>query len=294
MKTVLLVGATGFVGQHLEVYYRQQGWQVLTLGRHQFSDFVFDGNDLNSIVDLPLPADIDRVVHVIAVNETQIHLNLAQAYHINVSLTRLLLEMAKKHQIGEFIYLSTFHVYGKGEGDINEQTVIEPKNDYGLSHYLSERIVSDLGQVFGLKTLIVRPTNVYGVPVDMTTFNRWTLVPFAFVRSAVQDSDIAIRSSGLQARNFVSVQDVCKATELVGKYTVVNAYGLDTLTIRDFALKVAEEVGKQMNKTCAVRWVGNSSSAVVARLNVSTLCEAYRPQQQIDTYLHEFTGMLVK
>jgi len=150
MKTLLLVGASGFLGSHIKLSYQNLGWNVVTLGRNKKSDFVFDANNLDQICQLPIDIKIDRVINAAAVNETLISDHLVCAYNINVSLTRILLELARIHKIPEFIYISTFHVYGKADGEIGCTTVKKPKNDYALTHYLSENIVNFLGDTFGM------------------------------------------------------------------------------------------------------------------------------------------------
>lgn len=292
MKTLLLVGASGFLGQHLKHFYEDLGWRVLKLGRKKDDEYPLDGNNLNALERLKLHHKVDRIVHTAAVNETQIDCNLSCTYTINVTMTRLLLELAKKHKIPEFVYLSTFHVYGKGDGRIDDGSATEPKNDYGLTHYLSERIVQSLGPVLGIRTLIVRPTNIFGIPIDMASFDRWTLVPFAFVRSGLNEGLIEIHSSGLQVRNFVGVADVCAATDMVGAQIVINAYGLDTLTIRDFALLVKSRVNADSEQDCQVIWQDKGVDEKAAELFVSNSFDDYRPQQRLNDYIVQFIKVL--
>jgi len=227
---------------------------------------------------------VDRVIHAAAVNETLISTDLKSSYEVNVTLTRLLMEMSKNNQIAEFVYISTFHIYGKDRGLIDKGTPILPKNDYGLTHYLSEIIVESLGKSFGVNTLTVRPTNIYAIPQDLTAFNRWTLVPFDFVRSAVNDGAIILRSSGMQERNFVDASDVVSATHLIKECETVDAYGNDTLTIRAFALLVAGVVEQEIDKKVNVDWVGDDTSYEKLSFNENDL---YKPEAFIGKFIKD-------
>jgi UDP-glucose 4-epimerase len=291
MKNLLLVGATGFLGQHLRKFYQNQGWKVFTLGRAENSDYIFNPEKLDTLLSLNINVNFDRLINAAAINEVDINNNISTTYDVNVTLTRYLVELAHKHKIREFIYISTFHVYGNSTDVIDVDLICEPKNDYGLTHYLSEQIVGILGKTYGINTLIIRPTNIYGCPVNMSLFNRWSLVPFAFIKDAIEEKSIKIRSSGLQVRNFVSVLDVLKATLLIERMDIVNAYGLDTLTIREFALKIASVINSTKKGDVNVKWLDADKTS-----NAETLSFAenkdYHPVEKIENYISDFVELL--
>lgn len=291
MKKLLLVGATGFLGQHLKNFYENQGWQVFTLGRAKKSTYYIDSNNLESILSLNLNITFDRIINAAAINEVDINDNISTTYNVNVTLTRYLIELANKYNIPEFIYISTFHVYGKSNGLINCDLMCEPKNDYGLTHYLSEQIIKTLGKMYGISTLVVRPTNIYGCPVSMALFNRWSLVPFAFVKSAIEDRSIIIKSTGLQLRNFVSVHDVLKATLLIDKLDIVNAYGSDTLTIRGFAQKIADIINFKYGYNVNVNWHESKMTNPEESMNF-TKVNHYEPTEDMRNYISDLIELL--
>lgn len=91
------------------------------------------------------------------------------------------------------------------------------------------------------------PSNVYGVPKDFTLFSRWSLIPFAFCRSAVTEHTIRLNTPGHQRRNFVHVEDVCRRVAWLlehPKISVLHAYGTETPSVREFAAMVSD-VGRQ-------------------------------------------------
>ena len=291
MKNLLLVGATGFLGQHLKNFYQNEGWQVYTLGRTEDSDYILNPDRLESLLSLDIEVSFDRLINAAAINEVDINKDISVTYNVNVTLTRYLVELAHKYKIPEFIYISTFHVYGSSNDFIGVDLICEPKNDYGLTHYLSEQIVRTLGKAYGINTLVVRPTNIYGCPVNMALFNRWSLVPFAFIKNAIEDKSINIRSSGLQLRNFVSVHDVLKATLLIETTEVVNAYGLDTLTIRQFAQKIANVIKSTKDVDVDVKWLDLDKTGAGETLSFREH-KNYHPVGNIENYISDFVELL--
>ncbi|MDF3125823.1 NAD(P)-dependent oxidoreductase [Rheinheimera sp. 1928-s] len=285
MKNLLLVGGSGFVGQALHRYYQQLGWKVYTLGRRQDDDFA-----VSSIDSLILNIQIHRLILAAAVNETQIQQDLQLSYQVNVVLTRQVVELCRRSSIPELVYFSTFHVYGRSSGELDELSLVAPKNDYGLTHYLSERIVLDLASYGGYQPLILRPTNIYGLPPQLSDFYRWSLVPFEFVQSAVLKGKIEIRSSGQQLRNFVSVDDVVRATELVGQVQVLNVFGLNTLSIVEFAQLVAK-VLPELN--CQIKTVPDSHPSQSTTLVVRSSYEQYQPKGNLADFIRQFAQMVL-
>jgi UDP-glucose 4-epimerase len=285
MNNLLLVGGSGFVGQALRRHYQQLGWTVYTLGRRQDDDFALD-----SIDSLQPTIQFQRLILAAAVNETQIQQDLQLSYQVNVVLTRQVVELCRRSKISELVYFSTFHVYGRSSGELDELSPVAPKNDYGLTHYLSERIVLDLASYASYKPLILRPTNIYGLPSQLSDFHRWSLVPFEFVQSAVLKGKIEIRSSGQQLRNFVSIDDVVRSTELVGQVKVLNVFGLNTLSIVEFARMVAKVLP---DLHCQISTVPDSQPSPGTTLVVRSCYPPYQPQGDLADFIRQFAQMVL-
>ena len=287
MKNLLLVGATGYLGQHIKKYYEGIGWLVTTLGRSPGNDIRVDIGSDTHVSSVILNKKYDRLIHAAAINEVDIGKDLTKSYTINVISTRLLLKLAKNNHINEFVYISTFHVYGQAYGRIDEHHITMPVNDYGLTHLLSEEIVIKFAKANKLTPLIVRPTNIFGLPVDIRSFNRWSLVPFSFVYSGVTEGQITLNTSGQQMRNFVDVIDVVKTTELSGRCLVVNAAGEKNLTVRQFAFEVASVLKDQYNIICKVNW----SKADLSRYEELSVCNRgveLNPQGDLTQFISDF------
>ncbi len=242
MANIILTGSTGYLGTEIKKFYKNKGDKIFTIGRHPSSDYIIDFNNPSDIENFYNLNKIDKIIHCAAINETEHSNNIWLTYNINVTFTRLLLELAKKNRVKEFIYISTFHVYGSDSGEITEKSPTHPKNDYGLTHLLSEELVSNICTLNNIGYKILRPTNIFGLPTNLSQFSRWTLVPFAFTKEAFDHSKVELKSSGLQQRNFVDIENVLANLDV--KYNgIINIYG-DTYSIRDFALEICKIVSE--------------------------------------------------
>ena len=246
MKTLLLTGSTGFIGKNFLEFYNSNGWRVVTLGRDSACDIFWD-LDNREIVTSNLENNISRIIHCASINEVEINHSIQNTYDTNVTLTRQLCDLAIKNNIKEFIYISTFHVYGKYEGKISTTLPCQPISDYGLTHYLSEEIIKNCFMNANISSLVLRPTNVYGLPSSLSAFNRWTLVPFGFIKEAIDNRKITLKSSGKQLRNFVDFENLLYDNFVHKKFKIVDIFGGDTLSVLEFANKISQQLFEQYN-----------------------------------------------
>ncbi|WP_162062314.1 NAD-dependent epimerase/dehydratase family protein [Vibrio taketomensis] len=168
------------ISRKITEHYLRLNCEVITIGRSLQNDIVADLEEVNVEELVTQVRDVDTIVHCAAINEVLINDSIDRTYNINVTLTRKLTELASLADIRSFIYISTFHVYGISSGLVTDKSEINPINDYGLTHYLSEEIIRTRSKQAEFNYLIIRPTNIYGAPSSFDTFDRWTLVPFQF------------------------------------------------------------------------------------------------------------------
>lgn len=228
---VLVTGASGYIGSALVRVLQSRGIALTATARSR-TDIVsrelgVPVQSLDVMGELPDFTGITTIAHCatpndIASREADGGLPLA------VAGTHSLLKHAVACGVKHFVYLSTVQVYGTElSGRIDENTPTESQNLYGLNHYLGEEVCRYYARNHAIDTLVLRPANIYGVP-PVSTVDRWTLVPMAFVRDAAENGRIELRSSGRQTRNFSSVHEVAATiADQLGRfpegYTVLNA-----------------------------------------------------------------------
>jgi nucleoside-diphosphate-sugar epimerase len=77
-----------------------------------------------------------------------------------------LLELAKKHKVRRFVYISSSMVYGDFTDDVTEDAICKPQGQYGIMKLAGEWLVKDYTRSCNLEHTIIRPSAVYG-PLDV-------------------------------------------------------------------------------------------------------------------------------
>jgi UDP-glucose 4-epimerase len=228
---VAVTGSTGVVGRAIAVALAAAGHAVMPLTR---ADFDFARPDAAA----PDFAGVDALVHAAGITEESARgpdgATIARAGWAALAAR------ARAAGVARIVYVSSAHVYGPLEGRIDEATPPNPRSRYAELHLESERVARAAGPACD----VLRPCNVYGMPADLKRFARWALIPYAFPREAATRGRIVLNTPGLQARNFVAAQAVgAAAATLLAlppvAWRVRNVAGRDTLSVRDFARRVA-------------------------------------------------------
>ncbi|MGC9315887.1 MAG: dTDP-glucose 4,6-dehydratase, partial [bacterium] len=130
--------------------------------------------------------------------------------HTNIMGTYVLLETAREMGVNKFVHISTDEVYGPMLKDsAGEDYPFNPSSPYSASKVGAEALVNSYRVSFGLPTAIVRPANNYG-PHQFPE----KLIPF-FVKRAVEGKTLPVYGEGLQERDWLHVDDNCRAIHLV-------------------------------------------------------------------------------
>lgn len=216
MTKILITGGLGNLGSWLTEYFSENGFEVWVLTKnyrklsskakfHLINCDISDYQDINNhLKDLTF----DYVIHAGSVNDGFVENYFKLAIEVNTLGTRNLLEYFKDKSIKNFVYFSTFQVYGKYEGSINESTPLQPKNDYGATHLFAEFYVKQFFYSHKINHTIIRLTNSYGCPKDIKS-SKWYLVLNDFAKTAFEKKEIILKSNGLAPRDFIWMGDVC-------------------------------------------------------------------------------------
>lgn len=156
-----------------------------------------------------LEPDTDAIVHLAA--ESHVDRSIASAdifLRTNVLGTQVLLDAARQRRVGRFLHVSTDEVMGSLPDEASsatESAPIAPNNPYAASKAAAEHLVRAAQQTFGLATLITRGGNNYG-PRQFPE----KLIPLALA-NALADLPIPIYGDGRQVRDWIHVDDHCRA-----------------------------------------------------------------------------------
>jgi nucleoside-diphosphate-sugar epimerase len=164
-RTILITGATGFVGTPLVARLRQDGYTIRVAGRHEAADVRIASLDETTRWQGHLDG-IHTVIHLAAhVHVMSPRPEDAQAFHrVNVLGTHNLAEAAAQAGVSRFIFLSTVKVHGEftTAHPWTESSPIEPHDAYARSKAAAEEILRSISASTRMETVIVRPPLVYG------------------------------------------------------------------------------------------------------------------------------------
>lgn len=168
MKTILITGASGFVGSALIRHMRNHPvWNVIGTSRksHDYTDIVADLTDKDAVGALSLTCNPDVIIHTAAMAKTDTcEKNREECYNANVSSTKNLIETFTD---SKFIFFSTYAVYNTEEGNCDESCSTKPTNYYIETKIEAEKYVrSRAGHI------IFRPSVIFGyIPFERATQN---------------------------------------------------------------------------------------------------------------------------
>ena len=228
---VFITGGAGFIGSNFIRYWmRQHPESAVT----NFDKLTYAGNpeNLREVAAQPnyrfVQGDICRTDQVLAAleAETDLLINFAAESHVDRSIqdstdfirtnvvgVQVLLDVARRRGVRRFVQISTDEVMGSLEsgGYFTEESPLQPNSPYAASKAGGEMLVRAAQQTFGLDTIIIRSGNCYG-PYQFPE----KLIPL-MIGNALEDLPLPVYGDGLQVRDWVYVEDYCRAADLIMK-----------------------------------------------------------------------------
>lgn len=252
---IALTGAFGLIGSAVRRRLSESA-EVKTIDINPAADFVADLSEPDQIAALDF-SGVETVVHCAGIVDEDFA-NPGRAFRQATLGMNALVTQARKAGVKRFVYLSSAHVYGRFDAPFDESSPPNPMHDYAIAHFASEQVLRRATGP-GFHGAVFRPCAVFGIPPDVARFRRWSLIPFAFPKEAVEQGTITLQSRGTQKRNFVGTSDIADAMALwlsddaVGSFSIVNPIGRETMTVYEFARRCAELAEPLTGKRVAVR-----------------------------------------
>lgn len=212
MKTVLVTGATGFLGKYVIEELAEHGYQVRAFGRNskvgrslENSSVSFFKGDLTKADDvLEACKGMDLVVHAGALST--IWGAWEDFYQANVLGTKYVLEACRQTGTQRLVYVSSPSIYAtpKDQLAIKESDAPEENNlnNYIRSKLASEKLFKDYPDV---PSIILRPRGLFGIG-DTSILPR--------VINLSQKIGIPLIGDGRQLMDMTCVENVALAIRL--------------------------------------------------------------------------------
>ncbi|HLD79076.1 MAG TPA: WbuC family cupin fold metalloprotein [Candidatus Nanoarchaeia archaeon] len=205
-KKVLILGHKGFVGKHLEKYFKEQNQGLTVLGLDLPE---VDLTKEESVSILQNHFDSETLVIMCSGIKKQQGDNL-DIFLKNVAMAVNVSKALEKSPVSKFLFFSSSEVYGtEVTEEISEETSPRPTTYYGLAKIISEQLLGKTHLQISKSTahtnsslLILRPALIYG-PGDQPCYG-----PSGFVKAALSNETIVLWGDGTEKREFVFVEDI--------------------------------------------------------------------------------------
>jgi nucleoside-diphosphate-sugar epimerase len=151
-----------------------------------------------------------------------------------------LLEMATKHRVNKFVYISSSMVYGDFTDQVREDAECRPQGQYGIMKLAGEWLVKDYTRKTGMAHTIIRPSAVYG-PLDVND-----RVISKFLLAAMRGETLNVNGAN-ETLDFTYVEDaadgiVAAATMDVANnrtYNITKSHSKTLLEAAELSVRIA-------------------------------------------------------
>ena len=263
---IIVTGGAGFIGSNFVFHMLKAhpDYRIICLDKLTYAGKL---STLEPVMDNPnfrfVKADIcdkEAVDKLFAEEKPDIVVNFAAESHVDRSIenpqifletniigTSVLMDASRKYGVKRYHQVSTDEVYGDLPLDrpdlfFTEQTPIHTSSPYSSSKAGADLLVLAYYRTYGLPVTISRCSNNYG-PYHFPE----KLIPLMIIR-ALHDESLPVYGDGLNVRDWLYVEDHCKAIDLIihnGKVgEVYNVGGHNEMANIDIVKLILKELGK--------------------------------------------------
>ncbi len=264
--TIIVTGGAGFIGSNF-IFYELKNHpedRIVCLDK-----LTYAGNlsTLESVMDNPsfrfVKADIcdrEAVYKLFEEEKPDILINFAAESHVDRSIenpgvfletnimgTATLMDACRKYGITRYHQVSTDEVYGDLPLDrpdllFTEETPIHTSSPYSSSKAAADLLVLAYHRTYGLPVSISRCSNNYG-PYHFPE----KLIPL-MIANALADKPLPVYGEGLNVRDWLYVEDHCKAIDMIARKgrvgEVYNVGGHNEMTNIDIVKLICKMLDK--------------------------------------------------
>ena len=178
MKSLIITGASGFVGGNMVEYFSRKGYKVYAIVRSRDLEHELIGNrnvvsirmDLGNYQEImdKLSRTInseDEITAILHFGAQMVGSQVKEYIDNTIMTTWNLLKYAIDRKITSFVYASSIAVYGMTEQIVNEKSDRVNLTDYGMAKYMCERLIQDSTIE---NRVVIRMPRMLGKRIDMS------------------------------------------------------------------------------------------------------------------------------
>ena len=267
-KNILITGGAGFIGSHLaETLIAEGGWKISVIDDLNdfyspeikrrnlqallvdpaFEFFEADIRDNAQLSEIFAQNKFDVIVHLAARAGVRPSLKEPRLYaETNINGTLNLLELARDHDIRQFVFGSSSSVYGINEKVpfSEDDPIRNPISPYASTKAAGELICHTYSHLFDIRTVCLRFFTVYGAR------QRPDLAIHKFTRLISEGKPIQMFGDGTTRRDYTYVDDIIQGVRAAIDYTgsmheVFNLGESETTELRRLIELIEDSLGKK-------------------------------------------------
>ncbi|MCU1263992.1 MAG: hypothetical protein JWM21_310 [Acidobacteria bacterium] len=310
MKNILITGGAGFIGSHLVERLLAEGtWRVTVID--DFNDFydpaikhanirlhlanpnyrleTADIRDLSRLKEIFERSAFYCIVHLAARAGVRPSLTQPLLYaetNINGSLN--LLELAREHNVRQFVFGSSSSVYGENTKVpfSEDDPIFHPISPYAATKGAGELLCHTYSHLYGMRCVCLRFFTVYGAR------QRPDLAIHKFARLITEGKAIPVFGDGTTRRDYTYVDDIISGVRTAidyvdSDYEVINLGESRTVELREL-ISLLE---KELDQHAVIDWQPLQPGDVpqtFADISKAKRLLGYNPQTQIEEGIHRF------
>lgn len=245
-QRILITGGCGFIGTNLAEYFASRGNTITVLdnlsrrGAVENLKYLQEKYPTISFVHADIRTDLNTLSREIAHTDAILHFasqvavttsweNPREDFEINATGTLSILEAIRSQEKKPtLLYASTNKVYG-GMEDISvkldddryvyehlpegipETRLLDFHSPYGCSKGAADQYIRDYARMYGLKTVVMRQSCIYGPRQYGITDQGWVAW---FMVAACSGQPLTIYGDGKQTRDILYITDLARAYEV--------------------------------------------------------------------------------
>jgi len=255
---ILITGGAGFIGSHIVDMLKDKHEVVvlddLSTGRKEnIPDIKLIKKDVRDVKKEDIK-DIDWIISTAAQVSTFLSVDYPTMDYKtnNQGIFNLFEAWRKWNGYAKMIFTSSRSVHGNiPSPDICDETFpYNPSTFYNIHKIYGEMLCKIYSELYGLKYVIIRPSNVYG-PRQPYWVGGWYNFISHWIKLAMENKPIPIYGTGLQIRDYTFVEDTANA--FVKAIKNKNALG------KTFLLPTAREVNLNDLADMVIKYTNSKS-----------------------------------
>jgi UDP-glucuronate 4-epimerase len=310
MRNILVTGGAGFIGSHLvDHLLAEKRWRVVVVD--DFNDFYAPGikrenvraherggayrlveadiRDRAALEGVFAETKFDVIAHLAARAGVRPSLQEPELYaETNVNGTLNLLELARRHDVRQFVFGSSSSVYGiNAKVPFGEEDPIrQPISPYAATKAAGELLCHTYSHLYGIRCVCLRFFTVYGAR------QRPDLAIHKFARLIDEGQPIPVFGDGTTRRDYTYIDDIIAGVRAAvdyeaSPYEVINLGESRTVELRELIALLEKELDRRAVIDRQPMQPGDVPQTF-ADITKARRLLGYNPQTQIEEGIHRF------